>query len=396
MPVCSKCGAELPNDAKFCFSCGAPQHTADEKEFFFIRNEKDSSNAEGTFTDPRDGEVYKTCKIGDQIWMAENLRYRPPKGGSFPYDKNKDNVAKYGRLYEWRAVEEAVPPGWLLPSEEDVEQLNSFVEKNYDVFDALRSEDWDDGLDVYGFNAVPSGYQGYEKASYDSRDEWDNASEGFHNLNEKAVYWADERMLFSIDSDSYSNNRVYVKDNPNLSYRESGWVDTSWNKYVACAIRCIKNTPQRLLQLKEAAEQKRKKEEEEARKARAERLEEYERELIQEREEKEQLHLERRNNAIKSIIAGVVFAAALMYISQDIIASIILGVGCMLHYFFTPNLKVFLRLFFACAIACSFFSIFLALLFSTYTSGLAYSTAFLYCSEICTLLLMAFFRWRMS
>ena len=393
MPVCSKCGAELPNDAKFCFSCGAPQHTADEKEFFFIRNEKDSSNAEGTFTDPRDGEVYKTCKIGDQIWMAENLRYRPPKGGSYPYDKNKDNVAKYGRLYEWRAVEDAVPPGWVIPSEEDVEQLRSFIEKSYDVSDALRSEDWDDGMNVYGFNAVPSGYQGYKGDLYDSRDEWDNDTNDFRELNERAVYWADERKFFAIDSDSFDS----VYGNPKISYNSaSGWVDTHWNKYKACAIRCIKNTPQRLLQLKEAIDQKRIQAEEEAKKARAEKLEEYERELIQEREEKEQLHLERRNNAIKSIIVGVVFAAALMYISQDIIASIILGVGCMLHYFFTPNLKVFLRLFFACAIACSFFSIFLALLFSTYTSGLAYSTAFLYCSEICTLLSMVFLRWKMS
>lgn len=354
MPVCSKCGAELPNDAKFCFSCGAPQHTADEKEFFFIRNEKEPSNAEGSFTDPRDGEVYKTCKIGDQIWMAENLRYRCKKGGSYAYDDAASNVPKYGRLYEWDVAEEACPPGWVLPSNQEIEEMLKYVKKeyDYDISDVLRAKDWKDGMDAYGFTAVPAG---------------------------ACVYFDHERVYRQVESCFYiwsSSGGDFMICTGDDFFYPCTVIEDRLCDVTAISIRCVKDTPQRKLRLREVAE-----------KARAERLEQYERELIQEREEKEQQHLEKRNNAIRSIIVGVVFAAALMYISQDIIASIILGIGSLLHYFFTPNLKAFLCLFIGSALVCAIGAFLWALLVSTY-SWVPFSSAFVYAFVIATPLVM--------
>ncbi len=97
----------------------------------------------GTFTDSRDGHVYKTVSIGSQIWLAENLGYEIPDkqitdtelwyknffdnsissygptrifdAWSY-YDNDVSFKDTYGVLYQWEAAKAACPPGWHLPS----------------------------------------------------------------------------------------------------------------------------------------------------------------------------------------------------------------------------------------------------------------------------------------
>jgi uncharacterized protein (TIGR02145 family) len=113
---------------------------------FFSSCEKDNNNSDNSFTDPRDGNVYKTVTIGNQVWMAENLKYLPsvvgPGMGSitipcyyvYGYDGTNISDAKatanyntYGVLYNWVAVQEACPAGWHLPSDAEWTQLTDYL-----------------------------------------------------------------------------------------------------------------------------------------------------------------------------------------------------------------------------------------------------------------------------
>jgi len=116
--------------------------------FFFISCQKDTPSSaepliieEGQPISDNDGNVYKTTKIGNQTWMAENLRSTRYSDGTpienFCYNNDTAYVKQYGRLYRWAAamknagssssnpsrVQGASPVGWHLPSDAEWQQL---------------------------------------------------------------------------------------------------------------------------------------------------------------------------------------------------------------------------------------------------------------------------------
>lgn len=119
-----------------------------------------------TFTDPRDQKTYKYVTIGKQVWMAENLAYKPSNGNYWAYNNYEGNVAKYGYLYDWQTAKNVCPTGWHLPSDAEWDQLTGFVGSN--VGNKLKAKSgWSsngNGTDDYGFSALPGGgryYDGY-------------------------------------------------------------------------------------------------------------------------------------------------------------------------------------------------------------------------------------------
>ena len=172
------------------------------------------------FTDPRDGETYRVCRIGDQIWMAENLRYRRKKGGSYAYDGDSSNVPKYGRLYTYEAAKESCPPGWHIPSVDECKKMMEFVGKEYDVGDALRAVEWKDGMDAFGFTALPAGDYSYYS---------DDDGYRYGDLGSDASFW-----LYGENADAVAG--FEHGDHFSPSEQEAGYYDRDRR-----SIRCIKD-----------------------------------------------------------------------------------------------------------------------------------------------------------
>jgi len=124
----------------------------------------------GVFTDSRDGETYKTIKIGDQVWMAENLNYNAE--GSWVYDNNISNSNIYGRLYNWETACKICPKGWHLPNKEEWEKLIEYLggdllDKSSFVGGYLKevgTNHWESpnksASNRSGFTALPGGHGG--------------------------------------------------------------------------------------------------------------------------------------------------------------------------------------------------------------------------------------------
>ncbi|MCL2261338.1 MAG: hypothetical protein FWC15_08320 [Fibromonadales bacterium] len=80
---------------------------------------------DGTITDPRDKQKYRTMKIGKLTWMAQNLNFKTKN--SLCYENDDSNCEEYGRMYAWDAATAACPAGWWLPEDDDWKNLGMAV-----------------------------------------------------------------------------------------------------------------------------------------------------------------------------------------------------------------------------------------------------------------------------
>ncbi len=134
----------------------------------------------GTFTDTRDGKIYKTIRIGTQTWMAENLAYKADIN-CWAYDQNDSNVLKYGYLYNFEMANKVCPTGWHLPGKDEFSILLQNV----------------GGAGKNAFTAlVPNGTSCFSALFGGMRLSEDN----FINIDFGAIFWSNASWYLYLNS----------------------------------------------------------------------------------------------------------------------------------------------------------------------------------------------------
>ena len=229
-----------------------------------------------------EGQTYKSVEINAQVWMAENLNYKPAAGKSKCYAEGKGNheddwltpeaaqanCAIYGRLYDWATAmnlpsscnaascasqiqsqhQGICPPGWHIPDTMEWNALKNFIAQ--EIFFNYEDEDfgWDvatklknvagwkthateQGVDSYGFGAIGSGY-------CVSCEELSSAAGYYSGEKEEAHWWsATEYLNKNLPSDpvvkAYKSKITYNKNTITQEFEKK--IDYLYS------VRCIKN-----------------------------------------------------------------------------------------------------------------------------------------------------------
>ncbi len=215
----------------------------------------------GNIRDSRDGKTYKTVKIGNQVWMAENLNYTDsiatPSliGKNWCYDNKPENCDVAGRLYTWAVAIDSVklaldndnpqdcgagmvyctlpskvqgicPDGWHLPTE--VELISLFKSAcggddcNEALINLMSTRGWHNEknintTNVVGFSALPVGYRSFI-----------NNNSNFYGEGRLTCFWLND------EHDDWDAEALYLKP-------ASGYRVQHYPKYYGLSVRCLQD-----------------------------------------------------------------------------------------------------------------------------------------------------------
>ncbi|MFA4907903.1 MAG: FISUMP domain-containing protein [archaeon] len=168
-----------------------------------------------------DGNTYQTVKIGNQWWMAENLKVTHYRNGeAIPnvtdntawsnlttgaycnYENNSTNVDTYGRLYNWYAVDDSrniAPTGWHVPTDAEWQTLVDYLGGESVAGGKMKetgTTHWRSpntgATNESGFSALPGGYRHndgtYNHVGYDGHW-WSATEDGSNSARHRTLYY---------------------------------------------------------------------------------------------------------------------------------------------------------------------------------------------------------------
>jgi len=174
------------------------------------------------FSDPRDGQMYRTIRIGDHVWFAENLRYECD--GSWCYNNERRREEAHGRLYTWEAAQTACPPGWRVPSEEEWRRLGAEFGGYRDMDESGREI----GKASKAFESLITGGRAGFDASLgglvDSR-------ERFKQFGRGGYYWTSSQFEYTTNYGDFEDISGWKVDYDTYKKLSSFAVETAWFYY---------------------------------------------------------------------------------------------------------------------------------------------------------------------
>ena len=176
-----------------------------------------------------DGKPINWVRIGNQIWMSENMKINFDKG-SWAYNNDESNVAKYGRLYNWSTAANACSNGWHLPTDAEWNQLENYIKEDKNVDGKIgyylkTKSGWENsysnGIDAYGFSGFPGG-------------QYKNGA--FVELGYYGYWWTTYEVAKNIFNEEEEVSMLRY-----LRYNKRYLIETRGNKENGFSIRCIKD-----------------------------------------------------------------------------------------------------------------------------------------------------------
>lgn len=210
----------------------------------------------GTFTDPRDGEVYKTVTINGVTWMAENLRYKCK--GSYAYHDDESNAKRFGRLYtedaccqgsmdadaiQTRTFQGVAPEGWHLASYAEWNELMDYATSLGLHRDELSEGPMlsDDGWETENEKYVLGGHNG-DRAAYPVEMNVVDRLDIF-GLNIKPTGYRNGENKYGALGKSTAYRLFIHREERIKSFgmRPEFWGIKAWDSEDGLPVRCIKN-----------------------------------------------------------------------------------------------------------------------------------------------------------